>query len=109
MGHLPSTLQDSAVARFRPPPLDPRVATATSELRQPRNRWERHQYDFHWHDEPVPPPLTIYRTHQQDAMKATWVGLVAGTDGSVDKRSERMGAGYAIGARLSLPASSQHL
>ena len=70
-----------------------------NELRQHRNRWERPQYDFHWHDEPIPPPLTIYRTHQQDAMKATWVGLVAGTDGSVDKRSERMGAGYAIGAQ----------
>ena len=48
---------------------------------------------------PVPPPLTIYRQHQQDAMKATWEGLVAGTDGSVDGRSERMGAGYAIGAQ----------
>ena len=32
-------------------------------------------------------------------MKAIWEGLVAGTDGSVDKRSERMGAGYAIGAQ----------
>ena len=30
-------------------------------------------------------------------MKATWEGLVAGTDGSVDERSERMGAAYAIG------------
>ena len=76
------------------------MATAASELRQHRNRWKSHQYDFHWHwyDEPVPPPLTTYRQHQQNALKATWEGLVAGTDGSVDVRSERMGAGYAIGA-----------
>jgi len=30
-------------------------------------------------------------------MRANWEGLVAGTDGSVDESSERMGAGYAIG------------
>ena len=33
-------------------------------------------------------------------MTATWEGLVAGTDCSVDELSERMGAGYAIGAQL---------
>ena len=33
-------------------------------------------------------------------MKATWVGIVAGTDGSADEMSEHMGAGYAIGAQL---------
>ena len=30
-------------------------------------------------------------------MRASREGLVAGTDGSVDERSERIGAGYAIG------------
>ncbi len=30
-------------------------------------------------------------------MRANWDGLVAGTDGSVDERSELMGAGYAMG------------
>jgi hypothetical protein len=29
----------------------------------------------------------------------TWEGLVAGTNGSVVEHSERMGAGYAIGAQ----------
>ena len=96
---FPSHFKTQLWHASKPAPLDPRVATATSELRQHRNRWERHQYDFHWHDEPVPPPLTIYRTHQQDAMKATWVGLVAGNDSSVEKLLERMGAGYAIGAQ----------
>jgi hypothetical protein len=73
------------------------MATSASKLRQHLNRWESRQYDFHWHEDPVPPPLVLYRKYQQDAIRATWQGLVAGTDGSVDLRSERMGAGYAIG------------
>ena len=28
----------------------------------------------------------------------SWEGLVAGTDGSVDERTECMGAGYAVGS-----------
>ena len=32
-------------------------------------------------------------------MRANWEGLVVGTDGSVEERSERMGAGYAIGGK----------
>jgi hypothetical protein len=79
------------------PTLKHRMATSASKLRQHLNRWESRQYDFHWHEDPVPPPLVLYRKYQQDAIRATWQGLVAGTDGSVDLRSERMGAGYAIG------------
>ena len=58
----------------------------------------RNQYDFtfHWHGDPVPPALLLYRSHQQDSLRANWDGLVAGTDGSDDERSERMGAGYAM-------------
>ena len=55
-------------------------------------RWERHQYDFHWNNDPVPPPLLLYSKLQQDAMTANWDGLVAGIDGSVYERTERMGA-----------------
>jgi len=79
------------------PTLKHSMATSASKLRQHLNRWESRQYDFHWHEDPVPPPLVLYRKYQQDAIRATWQGLVAGTDGSVDLRSERMGAGYAIG------------
>jgi hypothetical protein len=31
-------------------------------------------------------------------MRHTWTGLVAGTDGSVNERTEAMGAGYVLGA-----------
>ncbi len=80
-----------------PRTLEHNIANFASELRQHQDRWKHHQYDFHWHDDPVPPALVLYRSHQQDAMRANWEGLVAGTDGSVDESSERMGAGYAIG------------
>ena len=41
--------------------------------------------------------LLVHRNHQQDAARLSWEGLVAGTDGSVDERTECMGAGYAVG------------
>ena len=53
--------------------------------------------DFHWHVDPVPLALKLHRKHQQDALRFSWVGLVAGTDGSVDIPSEKMGAGYVVG------------
>jgi hypothetical protein len=52
--------------------------------------WESTKYEFHWCEDPVPPLLQIHRNHQQD-------GLVAGTDGSVDERTEHMGTGYVVG------------
>ena len=52
-----------------------------------------HQYDFHLHVDPVSLPLVLNRKHQLDAFRANWEGLVAGTDGSVDDHSERMGEG----------------
>jgi ribonuclease HI len=57
-----------------------------------------HQYAFHWCEDPVPPRLLLYRQNQQDALLHSWDGLVAGTDGSVDLRAERMGAAYVLGA-----------
>ena len=53
---------------------------------------------FHWSVDPVPPRLLLHRQNQQDALRHNWDGLVAGTDGSVDERAERMGAGYVLGA-----------
>jgi hypothetical protein len=35
--------------------------------------------------------------YQQDAARMRWVGLVAGIDGSVNDRTQCMGAGYAVG------------
>jgi len=57
-----------------------------------------HRYAFHWSVDPVPPRLLLHRQNQQDALRHNWDGLVAGTDGSVDLRAERMGAGYVLGA-----------
>ncbi len=57
-----------------------------------------HQYAFHWGEDPITPLLLIHRQHQQDALRQYWDGRVAGTDGSVDERTEVMGAGYVLGA-----------
>ena len=67
-------------------------------VQQQLERGGHHQYAFHWNETPVPPRLIIHRQHQQDALRHEWDGLVAGTDGSVDVRAERMGAGYVLGA-----------
>jgi ribonuclease HI len=56
------------------------------------------RYAFHWRESPIPPRLLLHRQHQQDALRHDWDGLIAGTDGSVDERTERMGAGYVVGA-----------
>ena len=45
-----------------------------------------------------PAGLLLHRQNQQDALKHNWDGLVAGTDGSLDERAERMGAAYVLGA-----------
>jgi hypothetical protein len=51
---------------------------------------------LHWSEDPTP-QLLVHRQHQQDALRHSWDGLVAGTDGSVDKHTEVMGAGYVLG------------
>ena len=45
----------------------------------------------------LPKGLRLYREHQQDARQCTFQGLVGGTDGSANIRSDRMGAGFALG------------
>ncbi len=56
-----------------------------------------HRYAFQWSEDPTPRFL-IHLQHQQDALRHSWDGPVAGTDGSVDERTEVMGAGYVLGA-----------
>jgi hypothetical protein len=53
-------------------------------------------YASHWGHGLAPPLLIADRNHQQDAILLRWEGLVAGSDGSVDERTECMGAGYAV-------------
>ena len=69
-----------------------------SVVQQYLNRGGHHQYAFHWSMDPAPPRLLLYRQNQQDALRHSWDGLVAGTDGSVDERAEQMGAAYVLGA-----------
>jgi hypothetical protein len=56
-----------------------------------------HRYAFYWGEDPTPPWLLIHRQHQQDALRHSWDGLVAGTDGSVDECYAVMSAGYVLG------------
>jgi ribonuclease HI len=59
--------------------------------------WEVSRFDFHWYDGPSTKLLQWYQENQQDALRLSWSGIVAGTDGSVDWKNERMGSGYVTG------------
>jgi hypothetical protein len=48
---------------------------------------------LHWNEHRVRPRLQHHRQHQQDALQYSWDGLIAGTDGSVDEKTESIGAG----------------
>ena len=58
--------------------------------------WAARRYDFYKHPEPLPIRLCLYRKHQQDRLQFEWSGFVAGTDGSVQYKTERMGAGLVV-------------
>ena len=75
--------------------LNPELLPATVQQLLNCNRNQR--YAFHWYAVEITQNLLLYRHHHQDTMLHCWDGLVAGTDGSVDERSELMGAGYAVG------------
>ncbi len=60
--------------------------------------WEARRYDFYWRDGPLPEPLRLHQEHQQDALRHSWTGHIAGTDGGVKWHDERMSAGYVVGA-----------
>ncbi len=80
-----------------PEPSQPVRISTPDEVQSHLERWANLRYAFHWgHDRP-PPLLIAHRAHQQDAIRWQWEGLVAGTDGSMDERTECMGAGYAAG------------
>ncbi len=66
-------------------------------VQQLLNCVETQRYVFHWYEEVPPPYLLLYQQHQQDAQRHCWAGLVAVTEGSVEARSKRMGAGYVLG------------
>jgi hypothetical protein len=47
----------------------------------------------------------VVQENQQDALCLTGTGIVAGTDGGVDWKNERMGAGYVTGTALETETS----
>ena len=67
--------------------------------------WEGCRYDFHWNEGPSSKLLQWYHENQQDALRLSWIGIVAGTDGSVDWKNERMGAGYVTGTEQEVQTS----
>ncbi len=84
--------------KITPPNEQPAVpAVQPITMQQFLERWESTRYAFHWCKDPVPRLLQVHRNHQQDSMRWGWDGLVAGTDGSVDERTEHMGTGYVVG------------
>ena len=67
--------------------------------------WEGYRFDFHWYEGPSAKLLQWYHENQQDALRLSWTGLVAGTDGGVDWKNERMGAGYVTGTEQEVVTS----
>jgi ribonuclease HI len=67
--------------------------------------WEGYRFDFHWYEGPSAKLLQWYHENQQDALRLSWTGIVAGTDGGVDWKNERMGAGYVTGTEQEVVTS----
>ena len=68
------------------------------EFRQALGSWDERREDFHWPGAGYPVAWDYYRESQQDFAQMAWSGMVAAIDGSVDRRSETMGAGVVVGA-----------
>jgi ribonuclease HI len=79
-----------------------RIQLQPLAVQQALGHWEQNRYDFHWCEDPIPRALVLHRQHQQDALRFSWPGdgLVAGTDGGVQWKQERMAAGYVAGTDL---------
>ncbi len=76
-------------------PVLSQMASALSpdEVQSYLEQWVNMPYAFHWGHRLARPLLVAHRNHQQEAILLRWEGLVAGTDGSVDERTECIGAG----------------
>ncbi len=59
---------------------------------------ETKRYDFHYFNGESPPALGLHWENQQDAIRHTWKGHIAGTDGGVQWKEQRMTAGYVLGS-----------
>jgi len=75
-----------------------RLMVSPLEFRQALGSWDERREDFHWPGAGYPVAWDYYRESQQDFAQMAWSGMVAAIDGSVDRRSETMGAGVVVGA-----------
>ncbi len=83
--------------RAVPVPSPMASALSPDAVQSYMEQWVNLRYAFHWGHGRVPHSLMVHRNHQQDALRLRWEGMVAGTDGSMDERTECMGAGYVVG------------
>ena len=65
--------------------VEPAFAADTIHLNIPPllGSWDGRRYDFHWCHEKTPATLRLHQENQQDALRHTWDGHIAGTDGGV--------------------------
>jgi len=77
----------------------PSLTQRIENLSRMLGAWKEPRFDFHFRESPDNKNITAYRSRQQDALQFTWRGLVAGTDGSVNREQQRMGAGYVLGIK----------
>ena len=100
---------ETQIWRVDPPCRGPRSGTPLETVPIPVQSllgdWEIYRYDFHWYDGPSASLLQWYQENQQDACRLTWTGIIAGTDGGVDWKNERMGAGYVTGTERAVETS----
>ena len=77
-------------------PARPMLSPDACKLQSLLGSWNKRRYDFHHHPEPIPQQLSLYRIGQQDAILYSGEGFFAGSDGSVQRKQERMGTGYVV-------------
>ena len=76
-----------------------RALLGPADFGQALGDWEHRREDFHWPADEHPMAWDFYRANQQDAAQSDWPldGLVAAIDGSVERKTESMGAGVVGG------------
>jgi hypothetical protein len=74
-----------------PVPAPMASAPSPDEAQTYLEQWVNMRYAFHCGHGLAPPSLIVHRNQQQDAILLRWEGMVVGTDGGVDERTECMG------------------
>ena len=79
------------------PPLERGTACTDPQIvREQLGSWDNRRNDFHHDSETTTNQLQQYRACQQDAVRFMGHGLFGGSDGSVDRKKEKMAGGYVL-------------